>query len=75
MRKPPAQNLRADPARKPEKGADTRSLEGELSAALGLKVSIDCKPGQRGGKLTITYRSLEQLDDLCRRLCERKAIM
>ncbi len=51
-----------------EKDADTRVLEQELSSALGLRVSIDHKAGTAGGKMTISYRSLEQLDDLCRRL-------
>ncbi|MGY3438450.1 MULTISPECIES: ParB/RepB/Spo0J family partition protein [unclassified Marinovum] len=52
----------------PGKDADTRALEGDLSAHLGLKVSVDHKPGGEGGKLVLTYNSLEQLDDLCRRL-------
>lgn len=50
------------------KDADTRALEGDLSAHLGLKVSVDHKPGTDGGKLVLHYTSLEQLDDLCRRL-------
>ncbi|WP_425097782.1 ParB/RepB/Spo0J family partition protein [Tropicibacter sp. S64] len=50
---------------KVEKDADTRALEGDLSAALSMKVSIDHKPGQEAGKLTISYESLEQLDALC----------
>ncbi|MFZ7091005.1 ParB/RepB/Spo0J family partition protein [Primorskyibacter sp. 2E233] len=50
---------------KVEKDADTRALEGDLSAALSMKVSIDHKPGQEAGKLTISYDSLEQLDALC----------
>ena len=50
---------------RPGKDADTQVLEGDLSAALGLKVSIDPAPGGQGGKLTIAYTDLEQLDDLC----------
>ena len=50
------------------KDADTRALEGDLSAHLGLKVSVEHKPGSAGGKLVLNYSSLEQLDDLCRRL-------
>jgi len=49
-----------------EKDADTRVLEGDLSANLGMKVSVDHKPGQEKGKITINYNSLEQLDDICR---------
>lgn len=49
-----------------EKDPDTRALEDELSAALGLKVSIAAR-GQ-GGKLTITYANLDQLDEVIARL-------
>jgi ParB family chromosome partitioning protein len=34
---------------------------------LGLKVQILDK-GEKGGELKIVYRTLEQLDDVCRRL-------
>ncbi|WP_323763798.1 ParB/RepB/Spo0J family partition protein [Marinovum sp.] len=50
------------------KDADTRALEGDLSAHLGLRVSVEHKAGTEGGKLVLSYTSLEQLDDLCRRL-------
>jgi ParB family chromosome partitioning protein len=51
------------------KDADTLALENDLSARLGLKVAIDVRgnDGERG-RLTIEYRTLEQLDDLLRRL-------
>ncbi|MCV2863284.1 ParB/RepB/Spo0J family partition protein [Albidovulum sediminicola] len=49
------------------KDADTRALEGDLSANLGMRVSINHK-GLDGGELVITYRSLEELDDLCQKL-------
>ncbi|HTQ13182.1 MAG TPA: ParB/RepB/Spo0J family partition protein [Rhizomicrobium sp.] len=52
------------PARK---DADTRALEESVSNRLGLKVQILHK-GEKGGELRIAYRSLEQLDDLIRRL-------
>ena len=52
-----------------EKDADTAALEGDLSAALGMGVRIDARPGGEG-RLTITYRSLDQLDDLCQVLGE-----
>ena len=48
-----------------EKDADTRVLESDLSAALGMKVSIDQKPDGQGGVLSVAYTSLDQLDDLC----------
>lgn len=53
---------------KVEKDADTRAIEGDLSASLKMKVSIDHAPGGEGGKMTISYHSFEQLDDLCRML-------
>jgi len=49
-----------------EKDADTRALEKRLSDALGLAVTIADKNG--AGELKISYRTLEQLDDLARRL-------
>ncbi len=48
-----------------DKDADTKALEGDLSAALGMKVLIDHKPGAESGKLTVSYDTLEQLDALC----------
>lgn len=49
------------------KSADTKALEKQLATVLGLKVEISEK-GQEGGSLTVTYKTLEQLDDICRRL-------
>ncbi|WP_424966135.1 ParB/RepB/Spo0J family partition protein [Dinoroseobacter sp. S375] len=51
-----------------EKDADTRALELDLGANLGMSVSIDHKPNGESGALTIKYGSLDELDDLCRRL-------
>ena len=50
-----------------KKDADTRSLEADLAAALGLEISIDHTP-KGSGRITISYRSLDQLDDVCKRL-------
>ncbi|GAA3858479.1 ParB/RepB/Spo0J family partition protein [Celeribacter arenosi] len=47
------------------KDADTRSLEGDLSAALGMKVQIDHKDGTESGSVTVEYGSLDDLDALC----------
>ena len=55
-------------APKSAKDADTRALEGDLSAALKMAVSIAHNPGQEGGAITIRYKNLEQLDELCRHL-------
>ena len=51
-----------------EKDADTKALEGDLSANLGMKVSLSHKPGQESGQLVVQYKSLEELDELCRLL-------
>ena len=48
------------------KDADTAALENDLSEVLGLQVEIRDAGG--AGELRIRYASLEQLDDLCRRL-------
>ncbi|XBQ17210.1 MAG: ParB/RepB/Spo0J family partition protein [Oceanicaulis sp.] len=50
------------------KDADTRALEADLSARLGLEVEIDAK-GERGA-LTVKFATLEQLDEICRRLTQ-----
>jgi ParB family chromosome partitioning protein len=50
------------------KDADTLQIERELAAALGLSVQIDQDPGGEGGKLSLRYTNLAQLDDLLRRL-------
>ncbi len=53
------------------KDADTLALERDLSAALGLRVDIRHK-GEAGGTIGIGYGTLEQLDDVCRRLRRRE---
>lgn len=50
----------------PDKDADTKALEGDLSATLGMKVSLNHKPGQEKGQMTLHYKTLEELDELCR---------
>ncbi|WP_274423456.1 ParB/RepB/Spo0J family partition protein [Chelativorans sp. YIM 93263] len=54
------------PRQTKEKDPDTLSLEKLLSDHTGLKVNINHK--ERGGEMRISYRTLEQLDDLCRLL-------
>ncbi|HET9229793.1 MAG TPA: ParB/RepB/Spo0J family partition protein [Vitreimonas sp.] len=49
------------------KSADTRALEQSLSNALGVDVTITEK-GAAAGEVKISYKSLEQLDDVIRRL-------
>ena len=47
------------------KDADTRAIETDLSANLRMGVKIEHDSGGIGGKLIISYRSLEDLDLLC----------
>ena len=54
----------------PEKDADTRALEQDLAAALGMKVSIDHGPGGEAGKLSVNYKNFEELDEICRKLSQ-----
>ena len=51
----------------PEKDANLAQLERQLSELLGLKVEIADK-GRKGGALVISYKSLDQLDEVCRKL-------
>ncbi len=51
------------------KDADTASLEVDLEDALGMNVDVSDRGGT--GEVRIRYASLEQLDDLCRRLMRR----
>ncbi|NTT87106.1 ParB/RepB/Spo0J family partition protein [Tabrizicola fusiformis] len=53
-----------------EKDADTRVLEGDLSANLKMGVTINHEPGGERGRLTITYNTLDDLDMLCRVLSQ-----
>lgn len=50
----------------PEVDTDTRHLEGDLSANLGMSVRIRHEPGGETGILSIRYNSLDDLDLLCR---------
>lgn len=50
-----------------DKDPDTLALEKTLAETLGLKVDIVHK-GRAGGELRIKYKTLEQLDDVCKRL-------
>jgi ParB family transcriptional regulator, chromosome partitioning protein len=49
------------------KDSDTRALEADLAAQLRMGVEIR-HLGQDGGQLILTYRSLDQLDQLCQLL-------
>lgn len=55
------------PVEKLEKDVDTRALEKLLSDQIGMEATISHRR-KGGGDLRISYKSLEQLDELCRRL-------
>lgn len=66
LAKQPKQTEPKAKTRPAEKDADTKALEGDLSANLGMKVTVDHKPGQEAGNVTIRYKSLDELDEICR---------
>lgn len=53
-------------APKRSKDADTQALEGDLAEVLGLEVEVLDRGGV--GELRIRYQTLEQLDEVCRKL-------
>lgn len=55
---------------KPEKNADTRALEKSVAESLGFKIEIRDR-GEAGGTVSIAYKSLEQLEEICQRLQAR----
>lgn len=57
------------PSPKEEKDADTLALERTLSDCLGLDVTVNHKAS--GGQLRISYKTLDQLEEICR-LLERR---
>jgi ParB family chromosome partitioning protein len=69
-----AEKLVTKPVAKPKKvsretpeSADVAALENDLSAVLGMGVKLKHRPNN-SGSLVIDYKTLEQLDELCRRL-------
>ncbi|WFP77049.1 ParB/RepB/Spo0J family partition protein [Mesorhizobium sp. WSM4906] len=53
-----------------EKDPDTLALEKLMTDTIGMIVSIEHKG--KGGTLRVNYRTLEQLDELCRRLKDER---
>ena len=62
-----AEHRSAKRALKRPKDAETRDLEARVSNALGLKVQVLDK-GKRGGEVRVEYKTLEQLDEIVKRL-------
>jgi ParB family chromosome partitioning protein len=52
----------------PEKDADTKALEDDLTATLGMRIEITHTDGTESGQMTINYKDFTELDELCRRL-------
>lgn len=65
----PERKARAGGLEKAQKDADTRALEADLAERLGLDVEITHRG--EAGEIRVRYSTLEQLDDLCRRLSSR----
>ena len=61
---------KAKPGGKPAKDPNVVDLEANISNNLGLKTQIIHK-GDKGGEVRISYGSLEQLDEITRRLSRR----
>lgn len=61
---------KAAPKPRVEKDADTKALEGELSANTGMKVAIDHNNGKESGQITIKYSNMMDLDKLCNLLSQ-----
>lgn len=57
-----------NPRKAAEKDADTRSIEADLSASLGMRVQIAHEPGGEMGIISVRYGSLDDLDALCQAL-------
>jgi len=64
-----AQSESSNVSKVEQKDSDTLALERTLSDALGLEVKINHRNG--GGQVRINYKSLEQLEEICR-LLERR---
>jgi ParB family chromosome partitioning protein len=65
-RKADAPKKASGPRKAAPKDTDTQALENDLAEELGLAVEISDRGG--AGAVTIRYESLEQLDEICRRL-------
>jgi ParB family chromosome partitioning protein len=72
-----AKRAKAKPSAKAprEKDADTRAVEHELTLALGTTVKIDLARDGHPGTLSITYQTLDQLNELILRLKRVPAII
>lgn len=74
LAKAPKVKAKVKAATKPTKDADTRALELEFGAALGLNVSIDHNHKSGGGQVALCYKNMEQLDQICQVLSRASII-
>ncbi|MER8440021.1 ParB/RepB/Spo0J family partition protein [Mesorhizobium sp. M1312] len=65
-----APTVKRQPAEPAQKDADTLALEKLMTDTIGMIVTIEHK--ERGGVLRVGYRTLDQLDELCRRLKQER---
>ncbi|PAQ02174.1 ParB/RepB/Spo0J family partition protein [Mesorhizobium mediterraneum] len=65
-----APTVKRQPAEPAQKDADTLALEKLMTDTIGMIVTIEHK--ERGGVLRVAYRTLDQLDELCRRLKQER---
>jgi ParB family chromosome partitioning protein len=70
VRQAEQRTVRPKPGGKPAKDPNIADLETSISNQLGLKIQIVHK-GDKGGDVRISYTSLEQLDEITRRLSRR----
>ncbi len=68
----PSESKSAGGKKKKEKSADVVALENRLADATGFKVEINDK-GRGKGQVVLSYKTLEQLDDITDRLCRGKS--
>ena len=52
---------------KANKDADTRALEATLTDAIGMNITVNYK-NDGSGAITIFYKNMDQLDEVCRRI-------
>src|SRR4029079_17041823 len=67
VRQAEQRSVKKKPGGKPLKDPNIADLEASISNRLGLKIQIIHK-GDKGGEMRISYKSLEQLDELTRRM-------
>ncbi|RVB74394.1 MULTISPECIES: ParB/RepB/Spo0J family partition protein [unclassified Mesorhizobium] len=65
-----APTVKRQPAEPAQKDADTLALEKLMTDTIGMIITIEHK--ERGGVLRVAYRTLDQLDELCRRLKQER---